>query len=410
MRIWKWLATIALGATLTLGGNFAEAQKKPVPAKTTKKPVKKPVKKTVKKPIPKKTTKKPTSSGPAAPAYVPKYTPSEVKPQIPVPAADEIVIMGTGDIMLGSTFPDTSGGSLPKDDGANVLKEVAPYLLAADIAFGNLEGPLTDGGSTGKCSAKSTRCYAFRVPTRFGKNLKDAGYDIMSLANNHASDFGIEGRKTTIKTLDDLGIAHSGEVGDIARMVIKGKKVSLIAFANYGVSYNMNNIEAAVEYVKEEVAKADIVIVSFHGGGEGASRQHVVEGTETFLGENRGDLRKFSRAVIDAGADLVLGHGPHVMRGIEIYNDRLIAYSLGNFATYGGMNLTGPSGLTAILEVRLNLDGSFKIGQLHPAKQFRPGGPVLDPAGEVIPVMQGLTKTDFPTSGAKIGDDGSISK
>jgi hypothetical protein len=404
MRIWKWLATLALGVSLTFGGNFAQAvTKKPAAKKVTKKTTKK-------KPVAKKTTKKPTTPIASASAYVPRYPPNEVKPTIPTPLADEIVIMGTGDIMLGSTYPDSSGGSLPPDDGAGVLTEVAPYLAAADIAFGNLEGPLVDGGSTGKCSAKSTRCYAFRVPTRFGKNLKDAGYDIMSLANNHALDFGVEGRNSSVKTLDDLGIAHSGEVGDIARMVVKGKKVSLIAFANYGVSYNMNNLAAAVEYVKEEVAKADIVIVSFHGGGEGASRQHVAEGVETFLGENRGDLRKFSRAVIDAGADLVLGHGPHVMRGIEIYNDRLIAYSLGNFATYGGMNLSGPSGLTAILEVRLQLDGSFKSGQLHPAKQVRPGGPKLDPAGEVIPVMQDLTKADFPTSGAKIGDDGSISK
>jgi poly-gamma-glutamate capsule biosynthesis protein CapA/YwtB (metallophosphatase superfamily) len=408
MRFLKWLAALTIGTGLVLGGSFADAQQKKKPATTTKKapPKKAPPKK---KTPPKKTPVKKGSGIPSTP-YTPKYTPNEVKPSIPVPQSDEIVIIGTGDIMMGSTFPDTSGGRLPPEDGAKLFTEVKPYLEAADIAFGNLEGPLIDGGSTGKCSAKSTKCYAFRTPASYGKWLKDAGFDMMSLANNHAMDFGADGRKSTVKALEDLGILYSGEPGTVARMTVKGKKVSMIAFATSNFAPNINDIEGASRLVKEEVAKADIVVVSFHGGGEGSSRQHVPEGQETFLGENRGDLRKFSRAVIDAGADLVLGHGPHVMRGLELYNDRLIVYSMGNFATYGGMNLNGPSGLTAMIEVKLNLDGTFKAGQIHPAKQISPGGPVLDPKGEVITVMQSLTKSDFATTGATINDDGSISK
>lgn len=335
----------------------------------------------------------------------------DIKPAPPKPAADEISFVGVGDVMLGSTFPDDSGGALPPEDGAKILAEVGPILSAADIAFGNLEGPLLDGGVSEKCkNSKPGRCYAFRVPTRYGQYLKDAGFDVMSLANNHALDFGLEGRDSSKKVLDDLGIAHSGEVGDIARLTVKGKKVSLLAFATYKASYNFNDLDAAKKAVAEEVAVSDLVIISFHGGAEGASKQRVPEGKEMFLSEDRGDLRTFARAMIDEGADLVIGHGPHVVRGMELYRDRLIAYSLGNFATYGGFNLKGPSGLSLLLEVRMNLDGSFKAGQIYPARQTRPGGPKLDPGGEVITALQELSVADFGTGAPLILDDGSFSK
>lgn len=332
-----------------------------------------------------------------------------INPPLPSGTEEEIVFVGVGDIMMGSTFPDETGGRLPPDDGVGMLAEVAPILSAADVAFGNLEGPLIDGGTSTKCpKKKSSRCYAFRVPTRYGKYLKDAGFDIMSLANNHALDFGLEGRESSKKVLDELGIAHSGEVGDIAYVTVKGKKIALIAFATYHASYNLNDLEAATRAVSELAATSDLVFVSFHGGAEGASRQRVPEGTEMFLGENRGDLRKFARAVIDAGADLVVGHGPHVVRGMEVYKDRLIAYSLGNFATYGGFNLSGPNGLSLILEVKMALDGTFLGGQIHPAKQERPGGPKLDPEGEVIRVIRKLSLADFGKNAVEVGVDGRI--
>jgi hypothetical protein len=333
-----------------------------------------------------------------------------VAPPLPSSKADEISFVGVGDVMMGSTFPDETGGGLPPDDGAKLLSEVAPILGAADIAFGNLEGPLLEGGTSEKCkNSQPGRCYAFRVPTRYGQYLKDAGFDVMSLANNHALDFGLDGRESSKKVLDGLGIAHSGEVGDIARLTVKGKKVSLIAFATYKASYNLNDQEAAVKAVSDEASKADLVIVSFHGGAEGASKQRVPEGHEMFLGEDRGDLRSFSHAVIDAGADLVIGHGPHVVRGLEVYQERLIAYSLGNFATYGGFNLKGPAGLSLLLEVKLGLDGRFLGGQIHPAKQTRPGGPKLDPTGEVIDSLQTLSKDDFGSKAPTIRADGSFS-
>ena len=198
------------------------------------------------------------------------------------------------------------------------------------------------------------------MPTRFAKNLKAAGFDVMSVANNHASDFGDAGRANTRKTLDALGIKHAGSDRtqfSTTYLDVRGTKVAFIGFAHNNIVPNVNDLDSARRLVQDAGKKADIVVVSFHGGAEGIGAQHVPRQTELFLGEKRGNLPLFARTVIDAGADLVLGHGPHVLRGMEIYKDRLIAYSLGNFATYGWFKLTGETALTIILEARLDAGG-----------------------------------------------------
>jgi hypothetical protein len=338
----------------------------------------------------------------AAPAPVVQVSPAQ-----PQQDAGMISLAAVGDIMMGSTYPDS--GSLPPEDGARMLAEVTPILSAVDIAFGNLEGPMLEGGTSSKCSPTSTRCFAFRVPTRYGKYLKEAGFDVMSLANNHAYDFGPEGRESSMRTLDALGIAHSGKVGDIAYLNVRGRKVALIAFATYPTSYNFLDIENAKRLVAGLAAKNDITVVSFHGGAEGPTNQHVPRGPEVYLGEARGDLRKFTHAVIDAGADLVIGHGPHVVRGMEVYRNRLIAYSLGNFATYGKFQLAGPTSLSLVLETQLGTDGAFLGGRIHPALQIKPGGPRLDSNRSVIPVIRQLSMDDFGPTAVRVGDDGALS-
>jgi poly-gamma-glutamate capsule biosynthesis protein CapA/YwtB (metallophosphatase superfamily) len=358
----------------------------------------------------KKKAKKKKADPPAA-AVVPIPRSDEPLDDLAPPELPEgtISIAAVGDIMLGSTYPDETGGDLPPDDGANLLAEVTPILGAADVTFGNLEGPMIDGGESSKCGPKkSKKCWAYRVPTRYGAYLKAAGFDVLSLANNHAMDFGDEGRQSSKKVLDELGIAHSGEVGTVARLEADGKTIEVIAFATYEHSNDLNDLEAATALVKESASRADIVVVSFHGGAEGKSRQRVPVGAELFYSENRGDLRVFTHAMIDAGADLVLGHGPHVIRGVEIYKDRLIAYSLGNFATYGGFNLSGVSGLTYILEAHLAPDGTFLAGKAHPVKQRWPGGPLLDSTSEVLPLLRDLSDLDFPTSSIRVGKDGTL--
>jgi hypothetical protein len=353
-------------------------------------------------------------------ALVTPVAEAETQPRpTPVNSEDTITIAAVGDVMMGSTsINDTF---LPPNDGRDMLKEVAPILSAADIAFGNLEGPMLEGGKSEKCppvqtpkpgeTPKPVRCFAFRVPTRYGKYLKDAGFDVMSLANNHASDFGDIGRESTRRVLDQLGIKHAGsDRGQFstAYLEVKGVKVAVVGFAHNTIVPNVNDIDAAKAYVTAAKKKADIVIVSFHGGAEGESAQRVPRQTEIFVGEKRGNLPLFAHSVIDAGAALVLGHGPHVLRGMEMYKGHLIAYSMGNFATYGMFNLKGVQGISAIFEIAINKDGTFASGQIHPVKQMGRGGPVLDDAGAAIKKLQQLSNADFGGQAPKIDDNGAV--
>jgi hypothetical protein len=326
--------------------------------------------------------------------------------QSPIPF-EEITITAVGDVMLGTTFPDES--TLPPNDGADLLTEVTPFLKRGDIVYGNLEGPIVDGGDSAKCRGKKIgTCFAFRVPTRYGKYLKDAGFTAMGLANNHAMDFGLDGRASSRQVLDTVQIAHTGEVGDIARLVVKGRRVAIIAFATYPGAYNFLDLDASLQTIRSLKAESDLVIVGFHGGAEGATHQHVLESDETFLGEDRGDLRRFTHAAIDAGADMVLGSGPHVVRAMEVYQGKLIAYSLGNFATYGPFNLNAENGLSLVLEAHLAADGTFLRGKVYPVKQEKPGGPKMDAEMKILPVLQSLSSADFPQTAVVVGPQGEL--
>jgi len=330
-----------------------------------------------------------------------------------------ITIAAVGDVMLGSTSINDS--FLPPNDGRDILKPMTPYLSTADITFGNLEGPLLEGGKSSKCpppakplpgeEPKPIRCYAFRVPTRYGKYLKEAGFDVMSLANNHAGDFGDYGRSSTRKVLDSLGIKYAGSDRlkfSTAFLDAKGKKVAFVGFAHNDIVPNLNDLETAKQLVIAAKKRADIVVVSFHGGAEGEAAQNVPKQTEVFVGEKRGNVYLFAHTVIDAGADLVIGHGPHVMRAMEIYKGHLIDYSMGNFATYGMFSLNGPQSLSAVFEFTIGFDGKFISGKIVSAKQEGRGGPIPDPNGAVIKKIRFLSMTDFPATAPKIADDGTI--
>jgi poly-gamma-glutamate capsule biosynthesis protein CapA/YwtB (metallophosphatase superfamily) len=319
-----------------------------------------------------------------------------------------ITLALVGDVMLGSTFPD-SGGLAP-DDARGMLAEAAPFLSAADLAVGNLEGPMLEGGDSAKCvRSKPGRCYAFRMPVRYAGLLRGAGFRALSLANNHAGDFGAEGRESTRRALDQAGIAHSGEPGDVARLTARGLRIALVAFATSEATNDLRDLEGARRLVGQLARESDLVLVSFHGGAEGAAYQHVPEGPEAFYGEDRGDVRAFARAMVDAGAALVFGHGPHVARGMEVRRGRLIVYSLGNFATWGAFNLAGPNALAPLLEVRLAPDGTFLGGRVRAFRQERPGGPRLDPGGEVIRRLADLSREDFGPTAVAVAGDGTLS-
>jgi len=269
--------------------------------------------------------------------------------------------MAVGDIMMGSDYP---AYRLPADTGRYLFVEVAPILRKADIAFGNLEGVLCDGGQCAKDLGKGYY-FAFRTPTRFGQNLKNAGFDILNLANNHARDFGQFGERSTRLILDSLGIRYTDCQGRIGVIDQDSLRVAFIGFY-YGPCQNsLLDIDRAEEVIDSLSRLYDIIVVSFHGGREGSRAIHVGSGPEYYFGEARGDLRRFSHAVVDAGADLVLGHGPHVPRGLEVYNGRLIAYSLGNFCTYQGINIKGYCGYAPILSVEIDENGQFLSGKIY---------------------------------------------
>src|SRR5687768_15505617 len=164
-------------------------------------------------------------------SIVPQRAGAEPRPQSTPSknSGEEITIAAVGDIMLASPFPNDT--RMPPNDGADLLTAVTPVLSAADIAFGNMEGPIVDGGISEKCGTpkpgQPVRCFAFRMPTRYARYLKAAGFDVLSVANNHASDFGEKGRASTRRTLDELGILHAGSDRSrfsTAYLDVKGRK------------------------------------------------------------------------------------------------------------------------------------------------------------------------------------------
>jgi poly-gamma-glutamate capsule biosynthesis protein CapA/YwtB (metallophosphatase superfamily) len=312
-----------------------------------------------------------------------------------------ITLAAVGDIMLGSDWPQKK---LPT---RSLLLPAAKLLQAADIAFGNLEGPLCDGGTVTPGKANAQHSYAFRTPTRLGNWLKEAGFDVLSVANNHASDFQALGRAQTSQTLARLGILSTGaDANPTTLRLQKNQTVRFLGFATNSISPNLNDIAAAQQLVRAAKTKSNLVVVSFHGGAEGAAYQHVARGSEQFYGESRGDLRRFAHAVIDAGADLVIGHGPHVLRALELYKSRLIAYSLGNFATYGRMSLRGPCGVTCLLSIAIGDDGALLSGQIHSMVQRGEGGPQPDPKRQAISVIKNLSQSDFGKNAPQIDATG----
>jgi hypothetical protein len=345
-----------------------------------------------------------------APAEVVEVSqPEPVTPAQPPPvpqrdlSAERITIASVGDMMLGTDYPENH---LPDDDGVSFLAAVTPVLSSADVAFGNLEGVLVDGGEPAKKCSNPSACYLFRSPTRYAGYYRDAGFDVMSLANNHARDFGEEGRTSTMDALAAVGIHHSGREGDFASFEVNDLSVAVLSYAVTKESNMLLDYELAEATVAEFAANHDIVMVTFHGGAEGVDATNLPFAEEEYYGEPRGDVVMFARMVVDAGADLVIGHGPHVVRAIELYKDRLIAYSLGNFATYYGISVAGIKGVAPILLTTLDGEGRLVEGKIVSTKQVRPAGPSLDHDQRALKLIRGLTAEDFENPGVQFLDDG----
>lgn len=304
------------------------------------------------------------------------------------PTGSSFSLVWVGDMMIGSTTPFAE---LPPDDAAGIFGAVAG-LLDADLVTGNLEGPLTDAGPTSKCDGSEGRCFLFTQPPRYAERYKAAGFDIVNFANNHTFDRGGEGRRQTLAHLDAAGVLHAGaSADDIARTDVNGTRVAAL-----GYHWSTNSPEDVAEQVAAAAADNDVVIVFFHGGTEGEQGTHV---EKSFV--------DFAHTAVDAGADAVLGSGPHVLRGIEFYNGRPVAYSLGNFATYGKFSIKGKKGESAVLRLVIGPDGSFESGRIDAVRLVGEGVP--KPGGTGVATIRTLSEADFGTAGAQVADDGTIS-
>ncbi len=392
----------------------------------------------------------PTPTPVPAPAPAPTAEPSPPPPIAERPArrraTASVRLAFVGDINLGTA---TLPGGVPPDSGRALLAAARP-ALSGDLVIGNFEGVLADSGETEKCGKKRAvvwrglvpvsdtgrvappprreprhrakrkaakpappiRCYAFLTPTLLAPRLAEAGFTHLNLANNHANDFGLDGRRSTEATLASLGLATYGPLGRVVIDTIRHgdavTTVGVIGFTTYPFAYDLLDIPGSAAAVDSLRRLVDVLVVTFHGGAEGAAALNVPFAAESLGREPRGDLRAWAHAVIDAGADAVVGHGPHVLRGVEFWKGKPIVYSLGNFATYRGFNLAGPQALTGVLQLELAGDGRLLRARLVPMRQLPLQGPAPDPDAAAVALIRRLSEEDFGTASARIADDGTI--
>lgn len=329
----------------------------------------------------------PDAAASASPPTVPVSDPGSGNP---------FSIVWVGDMMLGSTTPEAR---LPADPAASFT--AVRDLLAADVVTGNLEGPITDTGPRSKCDGRG-ECYMFSQPPEYASIYAHAGFNVVNLANNHSNDRGDAGRESTMARLDAAGIAYTGLPGQVHERTVNGTKVAFLGFSHYTSTNSLTDLGDVSRQIGDAAGRHDAVVVFFHGGLEGDKGTRI-----SHSGDPGADFIKFAHTAVDAGADLVVGSGPHVLRAMEVYKDRLIAYSLGNFATYGWFSLTPTTSTSAVLRVELGPDGAFRGGQLAPTKLTGKG--TAAKGGDAVARVKRLTRSDFPDTGVAIADDGALS-
>ncbi|UYL07471.1 CapA family protein [Bdellovibrio sp. SKB1291214] len=313
-------------------------------------------------------------------------------------AAEEsfVTISAVGDVMLGTDYPTDK---LPNDQGRKLFKYSEAYIKTGDIRFANFEGTLFDGSKGAGSKSEGANRHLFRTPTEFARTFANAGFNVVSLANNHAMDFGVEGLYSTQQTLRSYQIQYSTKRGaEVAQFTVRGIRVALIATDFYPGPRSISAPEKTYQEIRELKKRFDVVIVSSHAGGEGSDALRTPNQTEYYMGENRGNSVAFARGAIDAGASLIIMHGPHVPRGLEVYKGHLVVYSMGNFATERGINILGTAGLAPLLLIKLDPKGKFQKGSITSFVQNREQGVIYDKTMGAFKLMQSLSYQDFAAS------------
>jgi poly-gamma-glutamate synthesis protein (capsule biosynthesis protein) len=343
----------------------------------------------------------------AASSSIAPPTPSPVTPPKRKPSTlPPITLKAVGDIVPGTNFPDHR---LPENQGRSLFQSVRSYLQGADVLFGNFESTLTDYPNTAKDISRGMT-FAFRTPPAYAQRLQEAGFDVLSVANNHSMDFAEPGFADTIRAIEQAGMQAVGKKGQIVYRQVKERTIAWIGFSYLEDHNSLHNLTTAKTLVKTAQQKAAIVVISVHAGAEGTDAIRTQNVSESFFGEDRGNLVQFSHTLIDAGADLVLGHGPHVPRAIELYKGKLIAYSLGNFLGYRTLATEGALGTSLILQVHLDVQGNFISGKIIPVYLDAAGIPHVDQNFRSVRLIRELTQIDFPQTRLKIDRGGRILK
>ncbi|KKR61712.1 hypothetical protein A2643_03560 [Candidatus Nomurabacteria bacterium RIFCSPHIGHO2_01_FULL_39_220] len=325
-----------------------------------------------------------------------------VNTPLPPPEIKE-VIKKVSQISIGFVGDIIPGISAP----TNIFSDVKAHTELPDIMIGNFEGVATSNTYL-KCKQSSKNCFSFNGNSNFLNLLSDASFDVLNVANNHFNDYGQIGQEETLKQIKETGIQASGIKDEIIYLKKNEIKIGIVGFSTYSYTSNMNNAEKVQELVNTADQNSDLVIVIFHGGGEGVKYGHTPDETEWYLGENRGDVRSFAHNAIDAGADLVLGSGPHVLRGIEWYNDKLIAYSLGNFASANRISTAESLKTSAMLEITLDKNGSLASGKITSFEIDGNGIPHPDLNNTAISIITDLSKSDFGEQEVILNSGGEI--
>ena len=339
-----------------------------------------------------------TSEAPAPPAASEPPAPADIGP------GRSITIGWAGDAV-----PADTRQGLPVDPGV-LLGKVSTELADPDLMILNLEGTLGTRGVS-KCVRWHVRdCHAFQAPAAYAERVfASSGVDVVNTANNHSFDFGVVGQADTRGALTGAGIATTGGEGEVRIVDVAGVHVAVVGFAPYGWGADFRDDDEVRRLMRTARTKADVVVVALHLGAEGSGAEHTPDHTERYLGEDRGNPRRLARSLVDQGADLVVGSGPHVVRGMESYKGRLIAYSLGNLVGYAGAFRTGGAlSLSGILHVELDTDGSLVDGRLLPLLIGRDGTPRPDPLGGTLDRVRSLSETDFGSSAVAIDDAGRL--
>lgn len=303
---------------------------------------------------------------------------------------------------------DTILGNSPRlpADAARYLASMRKQLSAADVTFANLEGTFTSTGPS-KCPGGSTdTCYAFRNPPSFARAYAGAGVDVVGLANNHSYDFGAEGLRSTKAAVSDAGMRSTGLPGQVTYLRRQGVRIAFVAFAPYVRTNNLLDLTTAGRLVRQAHGQAPIVVVYMHAGAEGADADHVTGREEHYVGEDRGNPKRFAHMAIDNGASLVVASGPHVLRGMEIYKHRLVAYSLGDFANYRNFSAGGTLSRSLVLHVTLTTRGALYAARLVSVTLATTGHATV--GGDSVPFVARLSRQDFGVRAARIRKDGMI--